>query len=125
MDRLSRLGRMARLLAALRVVLVAVSLCLLGVASRAEVRPTPVSATDSQQAHADNVDYPAPSPAIAEERDEEPREGAENDVAHSARAAVTFVPVAGTGSHLIRGPPAGPRGVPWRPRSSRGPPAQV
>ena len=116
--------RMSRLFAALRVVLVAMSLCLLGVAQRAEARSDPAT-TSCQPAHIDGFDDPAPSPAVTEERDEDPRGGGEDDLAHGTRAPIAFLPVAGPGAHLIRGPPPGPRGVTWRPRSSRGPPAQV
>ncbi len=115
---------MSRLFAALRVVLVAMSLCLLGVASRAEARPESTT-TDCQPDHADGFDYPAPSPVVAEERDEDPRGGAEDDLAHGTRAAVAWSPVAASTCHPIRGPPADLRDVTWRPRSSRGPPAQV
>ena len=120
------MDRMSRLLAALRVVLVAVSVCLLGAASRTEHRTDPsTSVLEAGSAHADSSGAPDPSPAVAEERDEDPRGGAEDDAADGPHGGVAWLPAPVSGIHMIRGPPPGPRGVTWRPRSSRGPPVQV
>jgi hypothetical protein len=120
------MDRMSRLLAALRVVLVAVSVCLLGAASRTEHCPDPSqSELHAGHAQADDFDFPEPSPVVAEERDEDPRGGTEDDAADGPHSGLTWLPAPATGIHMIRGPPAGPRGVTWRPRSSRGPPVQV
>lgn len=120
------MDRMSRLLAALRIVLVALSVCFLGATSRTEHCSDPTTCElEARTAQADDFDLPDPSPAVAEERDEDPRGGSEDDVGHRHHTGLTWLPVCATAVHMIRGPPTGSRDITWRPRSSRGPPTQV
>ncbi|HEY0132600.1 MAG TPA: hypothetical protein VGB85_00935 [Nannocystis sp.] len=120
------MDRLSHLLATLRVVLVAVSVCLLGAASRTEhCIDRSTSELQTGHAQADDFDFPEPSPVVAQERDEDPRGGTEDDAAHGSHGGLAWLTALATGIHMIRGPPPAPRGVTWRPRSSRGPPAQV
>jgi hypothetical protein len=116
------MDRLSRLLAALRVCLVALGVCLLG---RETLGPVVQTAFDAASAHARSADVPDP-PAVAELRDEDPRGGSEDDDLDH-RAAPALAPPAAPlrRTQPIRGPPAGSHAVPWRPRSSRGPPAQA
>lgn len=119
MDRVSR-----RCLAALRLLLVAVSVCLLGAAPFAERDSTRREARDPQ-AHAEAVGLPAPGPAVVEESDEDPRSAEDDELGHDPRPGLALI--ASVRAHVtsIRGPPT-PRGDPvWQPRSSRGPPAPI
>lgn len=116
MDRVTR-----RWFAALRLLLVAVSVCLLGATSFAE-RHDPRLAVDAPQAHAESVDVPAPGPAVVEESDEDPRSAEDDDLAHAPRPGLAFLASATARVITIRGPPAPPNHLQWQPRSSRGPP---
>ena len=121
------MDRMGRLFAALRVVLVAMAVCLLGSPTLVGPAASEVhDRFDAAAAHTWSIDAPAPEPTVAELRDEDPRGGEEDDdLAHGPRAALTPPSLMARLLRTIRGPPSAPRGVSWRPRSSRGPPAQV
>lgn len=119
MDRVSR-----RWLAALRLLLVAVSVCLLGAASFAERDSTGLE-TRSPQAHAEAVGVPAPGPAVVEESDEDPRSAEDDELSHGPRPGVALIASAHTRVPRVRGPPTPHSDPLWQPRSSRGPPAPI
>ncbi len=119
MDRVTR-----RWFAALRLLLVAVSVCLFGATSFAE-RHDPRLAAGSPQAHAESIDIPAPGPALFEESDAEPRGAEDDDLAHAPRPGLTFIASTTARVITIRGPPPPQSHPQWQPRSSRGPPAQI
>ena len=80
----------------------------------------------SHPAQVDSAAHPDPSPALAEQRDEEQRTGAEDDdLAHGLRPGFALPPARAGDVRRIRGPPPALRHATWRPRSSRGPPELV
>ncbi len=122
------MDRMSRLFAALRVALVAMTVCLLGAATRVEHGgPETITTSDAgASAHADNIDPPDPCPVVAEQRDEDPRGGVGDDgVAHGPHTSLLWHTATGPRIHPIRGPPRAVVDAPWRPRSARAPPQQV
>src|SRR5687767_3713189 len=108
------MDRMSRLLAALRVCLMALGVCLLG---RETLGPVVQTAFDAASAHARSTDSPDPGPAVAELRDEDPRGSGDDDLDH--RAAPALAPPAAPlrRTQPIRGPPARSHAASWRPRS--------
>lgn len=119
MDRLPR-----RWLALLRALIVALGLSLLGTESSAEV--TSVAEVSAAQSHFHRVEIPDLDPLVAGERDADPRGSAEDD--DGAHGPGIDLVVLGPGARrvqMLRGPPAPPSTPTWRPRSSRGPPAQI
>lgn len=118
----------SRWLAALRTLLVAVCVCLLGAASRSDQSGLAADLTlqDAGSAHAEAIGLPLPGPAVVEESGEDPRSAEEDDaLAHGPRTGLPILAPCAAGVHMIRGPPAALGGATWQPRSSRGPPAQV
>ncbi|MBK7825917.1 hypothetical protein [Nannocystis sp.] len=120
-----------RWFAALRMLLVAACVCLLGAASRGERSGLPELAASiaelaARPAHAEAVGLPVPGPAVVEESSEDPRSAEEDDeLAHGPRPGLAILAPGIAGVHRIRGPPAALGSVTWQPRSSRGPPAQI
>ncbi len=116
MDRLPR-----RWLALVRALLVALGLSLLGT----EPIVGTASVTEAS-AHFHGVEAPDPDPLVAGERDEDPRESVEDDdLDHGHRADLVVLAPDARRVVMLRGPPPPARALTWRPRSSRGPPAQV
>lgn len=119
MDRIPR-----RWLALVRALLVALGLSLLGTEPLAEV--IPVAEVSAPQAHFHGFEVPDPDPLVTGERDEDPREPSEDDAqAHGPRVDLVVLGPDARRVQMLRGPPSPARQRTWRPRSSRGPPAQV
>lgn len=119
MDRLPR-----RWLALVRALLVALGLSLLGTEPIAGT--TSVTEASAAQAHFHGVEAPDHDPLVAGERDEDPRESVEDDdLDHGHRADLVVLAPDARRVVMLRGPPPPVRALTWRPRSSRGPPAQV
>lgn len=112
-----------RLLAAVRVLLVALSVALMGAAPSTE-RARATAELGPQPAHADGVADPDPSPAVAGPRDEDPR-GEDDEPGHGPRRDSPVLAAVAGQVDRIRGPPPGLTRATWRPRSSRGPPEPV
>lgn len=117
------MGRLRGMLAALRVLLVAISLCLLGV-TPVHASPTGALAADPRPAHVDRTTAPDQAPAITEERDEDDRSAPEDAATHGPRPGVVVFTATPQRVVMARGPPVDPRPSAGRPRSSRGPPAR-
>jgi hypothetical protein len=117
-----------RIVAFVRVLIVALSLCLLGTAHTHTQGTDAAAASDPrgpQPDHATAVDLPDPGAALTEERDEDPRDSEDGDTRPPPRATDVTPSMRGHRAMMARGPPEAPRPVAHRPRSSRGPPAQV
>jgi hypothetical protein len=119
MDRLPR-----RWLALVRALLVALGLSLLG--TEPIVGVAPVAEVSAPQAHFHGVGVPDPDPIFAGERDEDPRKSSGDDAqAHAPGADLIVLGPDARRVQMLRGPPPPTPSLTWRPRSSRGPPAQV
>ncbi len=119
--------RSRRIVAFVRVLLVALSLCLLGTA-HTHAQDSTAAASDPrgpQPDHATAVDLPDLGAALTEERDEDPRDSEDGDTRPPPRSTDVTPSMRGHRAMMARGPPEGPRPVAHRPRSSRGPPAQI
>lgn len=117
------MGRLRRLVAFVRVVLVAVGLCLLGVD-----RPTPAPLAPpglDADAGCTGVDLPDPGPLLAEERDAPASASSADDAAAAPPAHDVPATLAPRRVVLPRGPPTILPATSGRPRSSRGPPDPV
>lgn len=115
-----------RIVALVRVLLVALSLCLLGTARDAVQADAAWNPGNPQPAHVDAVDPRDPDAARTEERDEDPsRDNEDGDTKPPPRPGDVTPSVIDRRVIMARGPPEAPRPVAHRPRSSRGPPAQV
>ena len=113
-----------RWLALVRALLVALGLSLLGTESSAEV--TSVAEVSAAQSHVHRVGLPDPDPIVAGERDADPRGSSEDDDgAHGSGIDLVVLGPEARRVQMLRGPPAPPPTLTWRPRSSRGPPGQV
>ena len=113
------------LVALVRVLIVAISLCLLGT-GRSHARDNASDEIGPQPAHVDRPDLPDPGAALTEERDQEDeRDGSDGDTRPLARAGFVVPLMRVQRVIMARGPPVDPRPVTDRPRSSRGPPVQV
>lgn len=116
--------RLRCIVALVRVLLVALCLCLLGAARPDTVPDVAGASIGPQPAHADSVDLPDPGAALTEERDEDPRDSEAGDARPPMRPGFGPPSTPPRRAIMARGPPSDPR-VEGRPRSSRGPPAQV
>jgi hypothetical protein len=115
------MGRLRRLAALLRVVLVAVGLSL-----AAAVRPTPLAEPGAPSAgdHCARVAAPDPAPALTAARDgdrepPEPEDAAAAPTRHQVAAAAPRRIV------MTRGPPRAPPSATVRSHGARGPPGPV
>jgi hypothetical protein len=113
-----------RWLALVCALLVALSLSLLG--SEPLANAASVAEISAAQSHFHGAQAPDPDPIVAGERDEDPRKSAEDDdLDHGHRADLVVLAPDARRVVMLRGPPPPVRALTWRPRSSRGPPAQV
>jgi hypothetical protein len=111
--------------ALVRVLIVAISLCLLGVGG-SHAQGSADLEVGPRQPHIDRPDLPEPDAALTEERDQEDdRDGSDGDTRLLARAGFVAPSMRVQRVIMARGPPVDPRPVPDHPRSSRGPPVQV
>lgn len=111
------MSRPGRIVAFVRVLIVAIGLCLLGA-----IRPPQPLAGPSSDPHtalADRVDHHDPGDLLFE-----PDDDLQTDGAARPHPRTAFIAPTGAAQRVImaRGPPVHPRPVAGRPRSSRGPP---
>lgn len=120
------MDRLYRLLVVLWATLATAGLCFQGVEPAAEPL---VQAREAETLpdHAQRVGLPDPSPAVAGERDEDPRGAVEDDddLAHGPRDHLVVLAPRARRIQRLRGPPTATRATDWRPRSSRGPPTRA
>lgn len=117
------MDRLYRLLVVLWATLATACLCFQGVEP---IAGPLVQATEAGPDHAQRVGMPDPSPAVASERDEDPRLAVEDDdLAHAPRDHLMVLAPCARRIDRLRGPPTPPRAQTRRPRSARGPPAPV
>lgn len=117
------MARLRRFAALVRVMLVAIGLCLAGVGHPPAAAADP--GIDAHPNHCASVDLPEPGPVLTEERAADERVPLEDAAAAAPSRHLDFVPSPPRRPAMARGPPSDPPSAAGRPRSSRGPPGPV